>query len=195
MILDRVLMIYSMSATDLMTQNCLFKQPFQLLTSHAPCLLFLVSGSAYKAVLNLPLFLSLFFFPPLNRCLSYSVPFLFFTSLFYIFQFLSVDFKIQSLHINSNNWLISSLTSHLSQLSLFPNILEIFILFNVLNIWFVWLLNSFEPFISFYLIHFFTHFVEHQAVIRDIRHSSCLQRPHDLIREVNIETLAIFEVL
>ena len=73
-------------------------------------------------------FLSLFSFPSLNRCLSYFVPFLFFTSLFYIFQFLSVDFKIWSLHINSNNWLISSLTSHLTQLSLSPNILEVFML-------------------------------------------------------------------
>lgn len=45
MVLDRLLMVYPGSATDFMIQSHQLPQPFQLLTSHALSLLFLVLDS------------------------------------------------------------------------------------------------------------------------------------------------------
>ena len=126
-ILDRVLMIHFMSATDLMIQSSLLTQPFQLLTSHAPWLAFsyaLISIQSSTKVTSVPFT----FLLSLNECLSYFVCFLLCTSLFYIFIVIFILSIIAGLHCSVNFLLYSKVTQlHIHVYILFSYIIMLII--------------------------------------------------------------------
>lgn len=121
--------IHPMSATD-MIQTCQLIQPFQLLTSLAPCLPFLVTSLAHKSLLKSLPFSSF----SLNKCLPHSLSFFFYTNLLSTFSnyFYGVNVYISTYIIYWSDILFS----HLTQFSLSLNNLEIFMLFHILKFYF-----------------------------------------------------------